>query len=305
MKKAILGGLVVLALFLSGCGGGADETPTPEVEMEYVPVVSPTGEVVPGVWATVSGQTGGTVVEVLVEPGSEVAPGDLLIQLDPTAAQLAVQQAEAALATAQAQLALLKVGPRPEQVAVSEAQVAAAQAAVSQAAAQLGQLKAGATEAEIAAAQAQVAAAQAGQLAAREAHDQTLKCYDVPGGGEICPALGTYEEQARYALHAADEALAAARAQLDALTAGADSQIRAVEAAVQASVAQQEIAQAQLDLLQAGASAEEVAVTQASVAQAQAALEAARVALERCAVRAPFAGTVGAVNVRVGELVAP
>ena len=67
----------------------------------------------------------------------------------------------------------------------------------------------------------------------------------------------------------------------------------------------EETAQAQLDLLQAGATAEEVAVAQASVTQAQAVLEAARVSLERCAVRAPFAGTVGAVNVRAGELAVP
>ncbi|MBN1812964.1 MAG: efflux RND transporter periplasmic adaptor subunit, partial [Anaerolineae bacterium] len=42
-----------------------------------------------------------------------------------------------------------------------------------------------------------------------------------------------------------------------------------------------------------------------AVTQAEAALEAARVALERCEIRAPFAGAVGAVSVRAGELVAP
>jgi len=41
------------------------------------------------------------------------------------------------------------------------------------------------------------------------------------------------------------------------------------------------------------------------VAQAQAGLEAASVALGRCEVRAPFAGTVGAVSVRMGELITP
>nr|HID12767.1 HlyD family efflux transporter periplasmic adaptor subunit [Anaerolineae bacterium] len=171
-------------------------------------------------------------------------------------------------------------------------------------AARRDQLESGATEAEIAAARAQVATAQAEQRAAREAHDQTMKCYDI-GGKEVCPALGPLEEQARYRLHAADEALAAAQAQLDALLAGADDEVRAAEAAVWAAAAQRDSAQAQLDLLKAGAKAEEIAVAEAAVAQAQAALDAARVALERCEVRAPFASTVGAVNVRVGELVAP
>jgi multidrug resistance efflux pump len=305
MKKSILVGLVVLAVLISGCGGSTEETATPEVEIEYVPVVSPTGEVVPAVWATVSAQTGGTVLEVLVEPGSEVAAGDLLIRLDPTDAQLAILQAEAALEAAEAQVVLLEAGPRPEQVAVTEAQIAAAQTVVSQTIAQRNQLWSGATEAGIAAAQAQVAAAQAEQWRAREAHDETMKCHDVGGGKEICPMLGTLEEQARYNLHAANEALAAAQAQLDALTTGSYLQVRTAEAAVAAAEAQENVVQAQLALLQAGTTAEEVAVAQAAVTQAEATLEAARVALERCEVHAPFAGTIGAVSARAGELVAP
>jgi len=304
MKKTILAGFTLLTLILSGCGGSTEETPTPEVDEDFVPLVSVTGEVVPEVWATLGAQTGGTVVEVLVEPGDEVAAGDLLVRLDPTDAQLAVQQAEAALEAARAQLALLEASPRPEQVAVSEAQVAAARSVVSQTIAQRDQLWSGTTDAEIAAAEAQVAAAQAEQLAAREAHDQTMKCYEV-GGEEVCPALGTLEEQARYNLHAADEALAAARAQLDALVAGSYLQIRTANAAVSAAEAQEGVAQAQLELLKAGATAEEIAVGQATVAQAEAALETARVALERCEICAPFAGVVGAVHVRVGELIVP
>ncbi len=309
MKKSIAIGVAVLAVILSGCGGSTEETATPEVEMEFVPVVSVTGEVMPAVWATVSAQTGGTVLEVLVEVGDEVAADDPLARLDPTDAQLAVQQADAALGAAQAQLALLKAGPRPGQVAVAEAQIAAAQTVISQTIAQRNQLWSGATEAEIAAAEAQVAAAEAEQLSAREAHDQTMKCYDVlqPDGStkQVCPALGTLEEQTRYNLHAADEALAAARAQVDALKAGPYYQVRVANAAVSAAEAQESVAQTQLALLQAGATAEEIAVAETAVTQAEAALEAARVALDRCEIRAPFGGTVGAVNVRVGELVAP
>ena len=229
----------------------------------------------------------------------------LLVRLDPTDAQLAVQQAEAVVETAQAQLVLLKAGPRPGQVAVAEAQIEAAQTVISQTITQRDQLWSGATEAEIATARAQVAAAQAEQWVAHEAHDQTMKCYTLPDGSEVCPGLGAPEEQARYALHTADESLAAARAQLDALKTGAYLQVRTAEAGISAAEAQQGVAQAQLALLKAGATTEEIAVAGAAVTQAEAALEAARVALERCEVRAPFAGTVGAVNVRAGELVAP
>jgi multidrug efflux pump subunit AcrA (membrane-fusion protein) len=294
MKRAIPVTLVVLAVALSGCGGSAEETPTPEMEMDFVPVVSVTGEVVPAVWATVSAQTGGTVMEVLVEPGDEVAAGAPLALLDPTDAQLAMQQAEASLEAAQAQLALLEAGPRPGEVAAAEAQIEAAQAALAQAAAQRDQLTAGATEAEIAAAEAEVVAAELARKAAEDQYDQIQ--------GKI---HGWIEQEAILQLRAAEEALEAAQARLAQVQDGAGAQIRAAQAAVQAAEAQQDVAQAQLDLLQAGATAKEVAVAQVAVAQAAAALETARVALGRAEVRAPFAGTVGAVSVRTGELVAP
>jgi len=294
MKKSVVAGLMVLAVLLSGCGGSAEETPTPEVEMEFVPVVSVTGEVVPAVWATVSAQTGGTVMEVLVEPGDEVAAGAPLARLDPTEAQLAMQQAEASLDAAQAQLALVEAGPRPGEVAAAEAQIEAAQAALAQAAAQRDQLTAGATEAEIAAAEAEAVAAELARKVAEDQYDQIQ--------GKI---HGWIEQEAILQLRAAEEALEAAQARLAQVQDGAGAQIRAAQAAVQAAEAQQDVAQAQLDLLQAGATAEEIAVAQAAVAQAAAALETARVAMDRSEVRAPFAGTVGAVPVRTGELVAP
>jgi HlyD family secretion protein len=310
MKKPIAVGLmVILAVILSGCGGNAEETPTPALEQDFVPVVSVTGEVMPAVWATLSAQTSGVVVEVPVEQGDEVVAGDPLVRLDPTDARLAVRRAETALEAAQARLALLQADPLPEEIAAAEAQVEAARAVLSQAAAQRDQLKSGATEAEVAAAQAQVTVAQADQLAAHETHDQTMKCYGftLPDGSEheICPLLGPPEEQSRYNLQAANEELDAVQAQLDALVAGADDRIRALEAAVWAAAAQRDMAQAQLDLLRADATAEEIAIRKAAVIQAQAALDAARVTLERTEVRAPLAGIVGIVDVRTGELVAP
>jgi HlyD family secretion protein len=44
-------------------------------------------------------------------------------------------------------------------------------------------------------------------------------------------------------------------------------------------------------------------VAQAGISQAQVALDAALLALERAEVKAPFAGTVGMVDTRVGELI--
>jgi HlyD family secretion protein len=294
-KKALTAGLVLLAVVLSGCGAGVEETATPEAAEDYVPVVSVTGEVVPEVWATASAQVGGTVVEVLVEPGSKVAAGDLLVRLDSTDAQLAAHQAEAALGTARAQLALLQASAQPEDVAAAEAQIETTRAAVAQAVAQRDQLAAGATEAEIAAAEAEVMSAELARKAAEDQYDQMIR-------GKI---HGWIEEQAILRLRAAEEALEAAHARLAQAQGGAGAQKRAADAAVWAAEAQQDIAQAQLDLLLAGTTAEQIAVSKAAVAEAQAALEAASVSLERTEVRAPFAGTAGLVSARVGESITP
>jgi multidrug efflux pump subunit AcrA (membrane-fusion protein) len=293
ISLAIVTGILVLGL--AGCAGQGEETATPEVALDFVPVVSVTGEVVPARWATISAQANGRATEVLVEPGDEVAEGDLLVRLDSTDAQLALQQAEAALEAARAQLALLEAPPLLQEVAAADAAVEAAQAALSQALAQRNELAAGAIAAEIAAASAEVAGADAARKAARIRYDDVR-------GDDVDDWI---KEEAALRSRAAEQALAVAQMQLAQVRGSAGARMREVDAGVQAAEAQRDIAQAQLALLQAGAADEQVAVAGAAVAQAGAALEVARVALARCQVHAPFAGTIGAVHVRVGELVAP
>ena len=276
-KKAIVV-LAVLALLLAGCGRSEGETPTPEVEAEYTPVVSVTGEVVPAVWATVSTQTGGFVEEVLVEPGDEVEKGEILIRLDSTDAQLAVQQAEAALAAAQAQLDDLKAGARPEEIEAAKAEVALAQAAL--------QSLLNPDPAQVAAAQAELAQAEAALRIAQAAYDRIK--WD-PGAGARPEALQLEQATGAYNV---------AKARLDALLNPPAADVAAARARLQQ-------AQARLALLEAGARLETIAAAEAEVARAEAALEQARVALARCEIRAPFAGTVGLVHVRTGEWTAP
>ena len=314
-KRHILAAL--LALMAVGLLVGCDGAATVESESaEEVPVVSQEedkviaeGAIEPARWAELRFESGGTAVEVLVQEGDIVAEDDLLVRFDPTDAQLTVQEAEAALASAQAQLAQVKTPPRPEEIAVAEAQLAVAEGALCQAAAQRDQLAAGATDAEVAAAQAQLAQAMAQQLQAEEAHDATMKCFKItlPDGtkDKICPALGLYEELARYQMHAADDALVAAQAQLEAAQGGAWAQLRAARAAVDSATAQRDAAQAQLELAQAGSTAEQVAAAQAQVTQAEATLATAQAALERTEVRAPFAGTVVEVSVDAGDTARP
>jgi HlyD family secretion protein len=298
MRKAMLFvvvGLMVLALV--GCEEQGSGQATPDAAAQAIPDISVTGEVVPAVWANVGAQAGGKVVEVLVEPGDAVAADDLLVWLDATDAELMVQQAEAALATAEAQLDLLEASARPAEVAVAEAGVSAAGAMLSQATAERDRLAAGAITAEIAAAESALAGADALWKEAQLYYDSVRARAD-----ELDDWM---EQEAALRLRATEQSVKAAQMRVTLLRATYAARLREADGIVDAAAAERDGAQAQLDLLQAGATAAQIAVAEAGIAQAQTALDAAMLALDRAEVRAPFAGTVGSVDTRVGEMIVP
>ena len=98
------------------------------------------GEVVPAQEAQLSFTVVGRVETVMVAEGDAVAAGEVLATLETTLLEAQVAQAQAAVAAAQAQLPVVRAGPRPGQVAGAEAQLAAAEAAVVQAIAQRDQV---------------------------------------------------------------------------------------------------------------------------------------------------------------------
>ena len=254
--------------------------------------VSASGNVEPEAQVPLTFDVPGRVVQVLVEVSDDVKAGDPLARVNDEQLVLQVQQAKAAVAAAQAQLALVKAGARSEEIAVAEANLQAAQAQVSAAAANRDLLESGPGDTQIAAIEAQVAAAEMQQKMTQIEYDGLRDTRDE-----------TKKEQVRYNLYAADEALVAAQAGLDEALAGADNDmIRAARAGVWAAAAQQDAAQAQLDLALAGATDEQIAGAEAQVAQAQAALELAELLLERATLRAPFDGTVAEVGVAVDEI---
>jgi len=254
--------------------------------------VSAAGNVEPEAQVALSFDVPGRVAEVLVEVGDAVQAGDPLARVDSEQLALQVQQAEAAVAAAQAQLALTKAGARPEQVAAAEAGLRAAQARVSAAAANRDQLEGGPGDAQIAAVEAQLSAAELQHKVTQIKYDSLRDTQDK-----------TKREQTRYDLYAADKALAAAQAGLDAVLAGADADmVRAARAGVWAAAAQQDAAQAQLDMLLAGATDEQIAGAEAQVAQAQVALDLAKLLLDHATLRAPFDGVVAEINVTVDEM---
>jgi HlyD family secretion protein len=281
-----------------------DEEPEGEVRQTTIQrgdlfvTVSASGNIEPSAQVAVSFDLAGRVTEVLVEVGDTVKEGDTLARLDDRALRLQVEQAEAALEGAEAQLALVQEGARPEQIAAAEANLRAIQAQAAAAAANLEGLKSGATYGQIAAAQAQVAAAELQYNVALIAHD-TLMRGDRSGGSQE-------KEQARDDLFVAETALTAARAGYYAVAAGADDDlIRAAEATITSTLAQVDAAQAQLDLLLAGATEEQIASAEAQVAQAEVAFEAAELLLGRATLVAPIDGVVASSNLAVDRLVSP
>jgi HlyD family secretion protein len=297
MVYVILGTLVVVAVVgvvvrqARPAAQPGEETRPAVVERGTMLVaVSASGSIEPQARVGLAFEVPGRVAEVLVEVGDGVETGDMLVRLDTGQLALQVQQAQAGLALAEAQLAQLQAGPRPGEVEAAEANLEAAQAQLSAAVANRDQLEGGAGVAQIASAEAQVASAKLQQEIAQDTYDGIAED-------------GTKKEHANYDLYAAKQAFAAAQAELDRLLAGADAdEIRAARANVWAAAARRDAAQAQLDLLLAGATDEQLADVEAQVAQARAALELAELSLKYAMLCAPCDGVVAAVNVTAGEM---
>jgi HlyD family secretion protein len=315
MKKSTIAIVVIVVLGLSYWGytsyvaPNIAPTPTPVLEaQEFNRVVSATGEVVPTRWAQLSFKIGGLLDELAVQEGDRVEVGYVLARLETDDLERQVQQAQAALAVSQANLAQVKAGARPEEIAAAQEALAAAQAGVSTAKAnlsssqaELARLEAGPKPEEITAAKAAMdKAAVALQLAQSE--------YD-----KIAWQSGIGATQQAVALQQASDDYQTSKANYEALVRGATAEeldiaraaVEAARAQVEAAQAQAGQAKAQLDQLLAGPSAEAIAVAQAQVEQTQTAVAQAQAALRDAELVTPFTGTVAKVTVREGEMITP
>ncbi|MFH2056636.1 MAG: efflux RND transporter periplasmic adaptor subunit [bacterium] len=103
----IVGFVVVILIFIIanlGQGGGASfAVTTEEVERgEIISLVTATGTVQARTTVKISADVSAKIVELPIQEGDQVSPGDLLIQLDRTRYLAAVRQTEAQLAAARA-----------------------------------------------------------------------------------------------------------------------------------------------------------------------------------------------------------
>ena len=357
MKRVLMAAVVVWVSLLAGCATKAEPTATPRAQADYVPVVSVTGELVPGQWAVVSAKSGGRVSSVLIEPGDVVSSGDSLVHLDTTDLGLSLRVAQQEVAAQQATLARLLAGSSEQAAAradrenaqqISQAEislrvkqrqleqalardpardVAAAQALVQQLESQLAQVRAQNPAAEVRVAQVELERA---KIALDETQDEYNKALDRPWEEQgIRDGWAKELEQVQLNQRAVQARLEGAqsvqrahmlsqealKAQIVAAQARLEQAMEAEEAySATLSILDDEIEAARLALahLQAWENPLRDVVMREEIDQVEARLEQARWSvaqieqqIQDAELRAPFAGTIGGVDVRAGELVSP
>lgn len=288
------------------------------------------GTLVPATELSLGFNSGGTLVEVLVKVGDQVEAGQVMARVDDSDAQATVKQAEISLRQAELSLAALTED-------VSESELASAQASVSSAKASLTALTSPASSQEVlaarqtlksaqdtledllalpdpdvvASAKADLTLAEMNVRSAQAAYDAVASQPNVGMTSQataLWSATTEYEKaQATYneALEGAtDDELADARSQIAQAQAQLDALLEDPDpdelAAAQAKVTQ---AEAELNTLLAGATTGDLETAQLNVTQAQLSLASAQRSLEQTKLVAPVAGTVLAVDARVGEAV--
>jgi RND family efflux transporter MFP subunit len=190
-------------------------------------------------------------------------------------------QAKANLDRAQARLAELEAGSRPEEIALAEARL-------NQAEARLANAKAGASPEEIAQAQAQVEAAKAG---ADLAKSRVSRYQQLSQQGAISQdVLEGYIKEERSAAAQQQEA----ERRLEALRKGRSSDIDQLTAAV-------EQERQSLQQLKNGPRKEEIAQARSQVSEAAAQVRTTEVKLQDTKIVAPLTGIVGNIPVKIGD----
>ena len=293
-----LAALGLVGLALAGCGRAA--APEPSVEVPIVVDASNViaeGRLVPGNSVELGFKAGGVVAQVLVGEGEAVQAGQ------PLAVLANLEQAQAAVATAQ--LELLNAQQALDLIH-EQAGVTLAQAQVEVADAREELRKARYTwdvqQQGNRASQSTLNGAEARLLLAEEALDKAKDAY-----GDVS---GRDEDDLRRALALTE--LAGAQHDYDAALRdvnwykGKPTEIQQAMLDADVAMAEARLQQALQDLedRRNGADPDEVALAEARLANAQALSMAAESALADQQLQAPFAGTVAHVALKAGELVA-
>jgi multidrug resistance efflux pump len=248
----------------------------------------------------VSARVAGKITSLRVDEGDPVNEGDLIAQLDSDELAAQVQQAEAALVSARANLAELLAGSRAEDIRRARAQYQAATQTQQLAQAQYDLVKAGPRVEEIA--QLGAAVRQA-EIALADAGRELARLQGLEDQGAVARQQVDLQRTRR---DSAAAQLDAARERLRAGEVGSRPQeIAAAKAALRQAQDQARATKAVLDLALAGPRPETIEAARGRVAQADAALRVAQAQLGYTTVFSPVAGVVVTRGAELGELVTP
>jgi len=266
---------------------------------------------------SISSEFQGQVTRLAVREGEAVSKGQQLAVLHNVTIEGQLQQAKAALATAEADLALARRGPRDEAVAAMRSQLALAEANAAGAQARLRSAQAMRENPQEL--RGQILAAETKLKLAAQAVEAATSDYNRSLYERDRARIGSPERRALDFVVNADEAgLEAARAEqkaaatslshLRAILAkplGLDAEIHRAEGEAAVAEAAARVAAARLSDLLAGPRPEEIAEAEARVDLARAQLDLAKAQSERLTLRAPCAGVVLDQVAEVGETIMP
>ncbi len=235
-------------------------------------------------FVTIKPQVEGRINQLYVKEGDIVKQGQPIVGLQSDDAQALLQQRQAALQQANANLGLLKAGTRPEQVAQARATLAQAQSKLTDA-------QSGSELEAIAQAEAQIISAKSALTLAQSRASRYAQLAKQGAVSQDSYAGYVNEQSNAAAL------LVVAQRKLDQLRQTRTADINSFSATVNQ---QQQNLQQQLN----GSRPQEIAQAQSQVSQAAAQVRSAQVQLQYAKVLAPFTGIVGNIPLKIGDYAA-
>jgi len=259
-------------LGLAACGNPMAPTAVPGLVAdasflsESADIVSASAVVVPMREAVLSIRASGRLEEILVAKGQEVSAGQELARVETRDLGQALSEAEAGLQAAQASLAKVKAGARPQEITTAEAALATAKAAAKAAdsARQIADGNLAAAEADRDAAEGGVTIARGNSAAAQATLGSAQAALEKLLAGP-----------SKLEIQIAERQVARAKNELYALQSQRDATYNILEGQIAASEDLVQIAELELEQLKAGARPEDIATARAQVALAQAGVQTA------------------------------
>lgn len=246
--------------------------------------VTNSGEVVPGEEVAVSAKLSGKAVSSNVTVGKYVNAGDVLFAIEDTDYRLQVNQAKAALDSAQAGYNSTVGGTQKQSVQQVEQALTSAKLALENAQQNYDRQK------QLNENNSSVILAQTSYNDAKDAYDRTKSLFDMGAATQV-------------SLDAAHSAMQQAEENLKTVQVNANASLEAAESSLKNAQEALATAQQNYDLTINVLNPERQQTASASVQSAKAAYDLAANSLSNTTVRAPISGYVTSTNVTVGEMV--